>query len=167
MDELIKNLNKRDIVISVIVLGIVGLVLYYFFNRPQTSTLELPETPSAIEEELEETFNVTIPENVEKIELRDVSGGTAKGLATRDYSNGQFTLTVLADLPEPKDGFYQGWLVKDETTFISANKLTIAKGGYLLDFMSRTDYSDYPKVLITLEKVFDNQPEVHILEGSF
>ena len=51
--------------------------------------------------------------------------------------------------------------------FISTGPMSVAKGGYLLEFSSAIDYSDYKGVVITLEKVNDKTPETHILEGSF
>jgi len=76
-------------------------------------------------------------------------------------------LTILAGLPDPKTGyFYQGWIVNG-TTYLSLGKLRVAKGGYLVDFRSTTNYSNIKNVVVTLEKVFNNTPETRILEGSF
>jgi hypothetical protein len=95
------------------------------------------------------------------------------GIATRKQENGTFIHVVLADLPDPEEGsFYEGWLVRGEVgdtdfDFISTGKMILAKGGYLLEFESTTDYSDYPGVVITLEEAEDENPETHVLEGIF
>ncbi len=160
-------MNRRDIAIGLIVLALV-LVGAYFLIRSRREKPQVVTTPQPkIEEKLEETFRLNIPEDVDKAELVDVTGGGASGIATRKFENGVFTHTVLADLPDPTAGtFYEGWLVKN-LSFFSTGKMRIAKGGYLLEFTSSVDYSDYNKVVITLEKVDDKKPEVHILEGSF
>ena len=163
------QMNRRDILIGLVILAILAGIIY-FVRRPQTPTLEtVSTTPSPeLEEQLESNFNFTIPDNVEKAQLKDVTGGTAEGIATRSFENGEFIHTVLVDLPDPVAGtFYEGWLVKADDTFFSTGALRIAKGGYLLEFDSSTDYSDYNKVVITLEKKNDKTPEKHILEGSF
>ena len=45
--------------------------------------------------------------------------------------------------------------------------MRLAKGGYILEFSSTTDYSDHQQVVITHELVADATPEDHVLEGSF
>ena len=54
-----------------------------------------------------------------------------------------------------------------DDSLISTGRLRIAKGGYLLEFQSSTDYSSYDNAVVTLERVADSVPEEHILEGSF
>jgi hypothetical protein len=160
-------MNRRDIVIGIIILAILAGVIYWF-RRPQEPSIELPEQTT--EEKIEEKFKTQIPEGVEKADLTDVSGGNATGLAYRQIVNGVFSLSILADLPDPPSGeFYQGWLVKTngEEVMFSLGKFRIAKGGFLLDFSSATDYSDYKTVVVSQEKVFDNNLETRILEGSF
>jgi len=157
-------MKRRDIVIGLIVLAVLAGIIY--LTRRQEQQPELQTTPS-IEERLEESFNLEIPEDVEKAELSDVTGGSSTGIATRKYEEGKFTHAVLADLPEPAEGkFYEGWLVKGEEV-VSTGRLRVAKGGYLLEFESSTDYSDYKTVVVSEEEVADATPEKHILEGSF
>jgi hypothetical protein len=42
-----------------------------------------------------------------------------------------------------------------------------AKGGWMIELQTKTNYSDYKKVVISLEEKADNTPEKRILEGSF
>ena len=157
-------MRRRDIVIGLVVLAVIAGIFY--LARRQRQQPELQTTPS-VEERLEESFNLQIPEDVEKAELSDVSGGNSSGIATRKFENETFTHAILADLPEPEAGkFYEGWLVKGEEV-ISTGRLVVAKGGYLLEFESSTDHSDYTAVVVTEEEVADSTPEKHILEGSF
>lgn len=161
-------MKKRDVVIGLIILaGLAGII---FWARKPQETLEVPHIPS-VEEKMEGIFNLEIPEDTEKAQLEDVSGGDASGIATRSYENGGFSHVVLADLPDPEEGFfYQGWLVRgaiEDKDFISTGKMVLVKGGYLLEFESDIDFSEYEGVVISLEKIDDKEPEKHILEGQF
>ena len=166
-------MNRRDIVIGLTVFALLGAFIYFRQKRIQDEErLRLPQTLS-IEDRIEDAFKLEIPEDVDKAELKDVSGGNASGMATRKFEDEKFTHTVLADLPDPEEGsFYEGWLIRgeegvDDYSFISTGKLKIAKGGYLLEFNSGNDFSDYSKVVVSLEKVADINPERQILEGEF
>ena len=166
-------MNRRDITIGLVILVVlIGVV--YFSRRDQRLQLVPTPTPQPlIEEKIEDAFNVEIPEDVDKATLKDVSGGDASGIATRKFENGRFSHTVLADLPDPESGlFYEGWLVRGregdaDFAVLSTGKLKVAKGGWIVEFQSTTDYSLYNSVVVTLEKTFDKTPEKHILEGSF
>lgn len=157
--------KTRDVVVGIIVIAVVITAGLLYKNLKSPKVLPSPTT-SPLMNELVQGFNYDIPDDVESTNLSDVSGGSAKAIATRKYESGVFTHAVLADLPDLESGFYEGWLVMGEK-FISTGKLRIAKGGYLLEFNSNTDYSDYKKVVITKELKDDKLPETHILEGSF
>lgn len=164
-------MNKRDIVIgSVVILALAGILYFRQTNKEEDTVV--PETLS-VEDQIEDKFKYDIPDDVEKAELRDVSGGDSSAIATKDYSENKFSSTLLADLPDPDDGyFYQAWISKGEEgsegyQILSLGKLYVAKGGWMLDYSSIKDYSDFEKVVITREKVFDSTPEVKVLEGSF
>lgn len=165
---------KAKGIVNILLILAVVFGVYYFFFRAETPDI-LPETEMTQEEErqFEDAFNLEIPDDIEKILLEDVTGGDTMAIATREYEGGLFSHTVLADLSDPLPGtFYEGWLVIGEPGdanfhFISTGKMRVAKGGYLLEFESSTDYSDHLGVVITLEEVFDATPEKHILEGSF
>jgi hypothetical protein len=162
----------RNVVIGLIVLLGLGALIYWAVRSGKEEELPAVPTPS-IEEKLEDSFKYQIPEGFEKAELDDVTGGTGSGLASRKYESGTFNHAILADLPDPESGsFYEGWLVRGKEgdadfAYISTGKLSVAKGGYMLEFESSVDYSDYSGVVVTLEKVNDKKPEKHILEGSF
>lgn len=166
-------MERRDIVIGLgILILIAGVVYIRQKNSPTTEITTTPQTLS-VQDQIEQKFNTQIPDDVEKAELKDVSGGTASGIATRKYVDGTFDFNVLADLSDPEDGkFYEAWLVKgnegeDDYSIVPTAKFTLAKGGWMLEYKSSTDYTDHSKILVTLESKLDNTPEETILEGSF
>ena len=129
-------MNRRDIITGVIILVLVVAGVLWFRNR---STKEVI-VPTKTQENIERSFNLTIPDDVETADLVDVSGGDGSAIATRKYENGTFSHMVLADLADPAGGsFYEGWLVRGKMgdsnfAYISTGKLRMAKGGYLLEF---------------------------------
>lgn len=147
---------RRDVIIGLIVLIILIVGVFWIKKIRDNRNLKLAPTPSpSVEQRISETFGngIQIPDDVNKIELKDVSGSDAFGVATSD--------TVLADLPDPENGsFYQVWMEKDGK-LTSLGKMRIAKGGWLYEG------SVSGKVIISLEKVYDNKMETRILEGSF
>lgn len=166
-------MKRRDIVIGLFVLVLLAGALYFRqrSQHPQEET-RVPETLSS-EQTFEEKFNVQIPDDVDKSELKDISGGNGSGIATRKFANNTFTHSVLLDLSDPQQGsFYEAWLIRGEEnsenySAVSTGKLRLAKGGWTLDFQSSTDLSDHSKVVVSLEKTFDKTIETRILEGSF
>jgi len=162
-------MKKKDIILGLVFLAIFAGLYFFLKNRQASKVTKVPESLPQIEENIEKTFRITIPDDVDKVELSAVSDIKGSAIATRKYESGKFTHMVLADLPDPAAAgtFYEGWLVKGDETYIPTGKMTIAKGGYLLEFEYPTDLSSYNKVVITLEKTADSKPEKHILEGSF
>jgi hypothetical protein len=156
---------------------ILALILggaYYFYtqkdldqknNQPLTSQESISESDKS-----EDSIGPTVLEP-EKIKLADVSGGEGQGSANRIYSSNKFIHTITAQLSDPVNGsFYAGWLIN----LSSANQETISTGklekngtDYYLEFISKTDYSLYNKVIITLQDQENSQPGKSILEGQF
>ena len=160
-------MKRRDIVIGILVIILLGGIIYWRQKTQKKEELVVPETLS-VQKEFEDKFKISIPENVDKADLSDVSEGNGLGFATRKYENGKFSHTLLADLPEAAAGsFYEGWLMEDDSKVIPTGKLLLEKGGYILEFQSTKDYSSYKKVVVSLEKRLGKSPEKNILEGSF
>lgn len=168
-------MNRRDIVIGAIVLLILGGVLYVR-SRNDENDLKVPEgqtEAASTEQELEDKFKIDIPDDAPKAELKSVGGGDTSGIATRKDENGNEVVMVLADLPEPTAGTsYYGFLVKgeegeDDYAVIPAGRLIAAKGGYTLNFPSKTEYADYETVVISEEKSASTKPSKKVLEGNF
>ncbi len=154
------NLSKREVTVGFVVVVLVVFGLLYFFSFRKKDDISPTPPPPSIEykQDFEREFKYDIPENTAYIELKSVTGGDERGLATKNE--------ILVDTKDPEEGyFYQAWLEKDGD-FISLGKLQIAKGGFILSFDS-TKYPEYKKVVISKEKVLDKNLETKILEGSF
>jgi len=165
--------KARDVVIGLVVLVLLITGAIYIRNARKAKSLTVP-TPTPNFQQTESKFpGLTIPADADKASLNSVSGGEGTGESFKTFSKGKFSLTVMADLPSPDQrSFYQAWLVRGNPgdanfAFVSLGKMSLAKGGYLSEFSANKDYSDYKKVVVTLEKGFDNTPEAHVLEGSF
>lgn len=158
-------MKSRDIVIGIVILAVLGGVIYYRQKNQAIDETRVPQTLS-IEREMEDKFKLEIPDDVDKVELVDVANGNSSGIATKNFTNGKFEASVLADLPEIKSNeFYQAWMVKGDQ-MVSLGKMKSAKGGWMIDFESSTDYSDYNQFMITKESKFDNTSETKVLEGN-
>jgi hypothetical protein len=107
----------------------------------------------------------------EYAKLLDVANSGGEGEGSRFYKDGQFTLEIVSELPFPKDDyFYECWIIRDEPAdHISAGQLIQETDGkYHLKFIVNSDYTDYNKLVITLEPDDDDfSPAAHILQGEF
>lgn len=159
----------------IIVLILVGLILFFRGGEEVKETTEqAPEIAvQDVEESLSSRLGISIPEEVERIALKDVRNEGASGLATRNFSQTGYDHTLLAALPELVSGTsYQAWLVRGEKggegySVLTTGSLHQAKGGYLLQYHNDADLTDYQRVMVTVETVVDNQPETTVLEGAF
>ena len=161
-------MKTRDVVVGFLVLVVLIAGILLAKNSKKNNVLNLPSPTPSISQTITEKFGgITVPSNADKADLVTVAGGSGIGEAIRVFENGKFELTVLTDLPQPSNGyFYQAWM-GNGTIFISLGKLNLAKGGYFIDFTSTKNYSDYKKIVVTVEKVFDQKAEEKVLEGSF
>lgn len=164
-------MNRRNLIIGIVILAIIAAVLYFTRKTtPQTLT-ESPQ-PTSPSQNIEDMFKVNIPSSAEKITLVDQTGGNATGIAARDVKDDTFTLTVLADLPDLEEGsFYQAWIVKgadlQSSPKLSLGRLSLQKGGYVVDFSVNKDYSGYNLVVVSKETSADSTIETPVLQGSF
>ena len=143
--------------------GVVVVVLgfWWFTNKEERQGLIEPEGLMVGEEVslLEKKTGLKVGEVGEKIVLESVDGSDASGIATEG--------SILADLPGLDGGYlaYEGWLVSEETDDVFyAGRLQSVKGGWLLDYRKESPRG-YNKVIVTKEKVLDQRPEKHVLEG--
>lgn len=149
------NFKKPDVLVGlvIIILIIIGGYLYKRSNKPKTDTTFKPVS-AEFKKEFEDNFKYDIPENRNSIELN----GEGRGIATNKE--------ILADVDNPQPGyFYEAW-VKDDNNLISLGKLFEGKGGWMIDFPEISN-TENKKVVVSLEKDFDNKLEKLILEGSF
>ena len=105
--------------------------------------------------------------------LKSFTDLSLEGSATRSTQGKKFMLSIDASLPDTEsDTFYQVWLVKSrygtpDFDYLAVGKLVKVGEKYNLEFSEEADYSQFKTVVITQEKVEDNTPEVHVLEGGF
>ncbi|SRR5258708_7551801 len=165
--------KRRDTLIGLAVAIVIILVVIFLVRRHQEAinsvvvSSPIPTPVSVYQQQLKDNFGIVVPDTAVKADLKDVSGGSQMGLATLDKQNGQNVYTILANLDDPATGyFYQAWLVNGNNV-ISLGQLNIEKGGWLVNYSTLKDLSDHKNVWVTLERVNDNTPEKHILEGSF
>ncbi len=160
--------RARNVLVGIVIIIIIILVAVFFIRRQQSLNIitvasPLPTLPSTYQQDLQNNFGITVPSDAKKADLRDVTGNNQMGLVTLEKQN----YTVIANLEDPTPPyFYQAWLVKDND-IVSLGKLDIAKGGWMVNYSASRDLSDHKMVWITYERVLDNTPEKHILEGSF
>lgn len=166
-------MKTRDIVIGFIVLVFLIVGVLWIRNARNKKVASLPVPTPNIADQISKIFNYQIPADANKADLKDVTGGNGSGIATAKFANGSFTSTVLVDLPDPVSGkFYQAWLIRGNSgdanySIISLGVLRAAKGGFLVDFQSAKDYSDYKNVVVSIETGTVYGPTSHVLEGSF
>lgn len=154
------NYSKRDVIIGFIIIILIIAGAFYYKNLKTPKTL-VTSKPASVEfqKDFEDKFNFDIPDNADSIEVKDVSGGNGRGIATENE--------VLIDIDNPQVGyFYEGWLEKSDGSMISIGKLKMAKGGWLLEY-DKNIQPEASKIVISLEKVNDKIIEKRILEGSF
>lgn len=148
------NFKLRDVVTGfiVVVILIVGIILIFKSRNKFKNIVSVPTTTPNFQQKLEDKFkNFNIPVDSEKIELKDVTGGTSMGVKTQTE--------VIADLPDlPSGKFYQVW-EENNGNLISLGKMKMVKGGYIFSGNFKNK-----KVVVSQEKIFDNNIEVKILE---
>lgn len=146
-------MKSRDFIIGFIVLVILVAGVLWFYKYRNVSTSNLPiETPNIVSKINTAFPNLTIPEGVERIELKDVTGGQNIGVATRSE--------IVANLPDLANGkFYQAWLENSEGKTLLLGNLKTSKSGWILSYTA-SKYPGYNKVIV-------KQGDMRILEGSF
>lgn len=151
--------NSKDVIVGFVLVAIIVItaILYKNLKTPKPLEYDDPKKISFLEE-IKNDFKYQIPDDVKVIELKDISGGDGRGVATEKE--------ILIDAADPESGyFYQAWLEKDDK-FVSLGKLQMSKGGWFLEY-DKSDYQDYGILIISLEKLFDSKIEFKILEGLF
>lgn len=155
------NYSRRDILIgfAVIALIIIGVIAYRQ-NKAKNANPSPTPAPITFENELEDSFKYDIPDDANSIELKDVSGGNGRGIATERE--------ILADIEDPAPGYYyEAWLQDSNNgNLVSLGRLRVAKGGWLLEY-DKSQYGDRNNIVISLERTNDSSIEKRVLEGTF
>lgn len=130
----------------------VAFVFVFKKAQDKKNDLSVPSSDTSIEQKVKEKFNgLVIPEDTQRMELKDIYGGENFGVVT--------DTEILAYLPEDTVGeIYKAWLVKDGKRIFIGN-LSQAKGGWIVNF-NFSSHTDYDKIVITAGSK-------DLLEGSF
>lgn len=153
-------MGKKGLLTGIFLILVIVGIAFGIKKAKNTPQIVSPFPTTGIVEEIERNFNLTIPSDVEKADLNRVGDVEGMGLATRKFEEGRFEVTILADLPETESARpYHSWLENGAGEKVILGDLRFAKGGYLLDFESNLDLTDFKKVIIA--------QEANILEGSF
>lgn len=142
----------KRIIFAFIALIAVSVGLLIFFSKNKKTPSKLPEPTPTVEQQIKNKFNgLVIPDDADKIELKNVSGGEGIGIATKNE--------ILADLPDLAKGEnYSVFISNGSRTYFLGN-LRQAKGGYLLNY----DLTKFPGY----NQIFVSEGGKHILEGNF
>ncbi len=153
-------MKSRDAIIGFIFLVIlIAGVLWIYRNRNQKS-LALPTSTPTISQKVNNAFpGLKVPDGADRADLGSTGETEGVGVATRQKTNIGSSLTVMANLPDPKPGVYQAEL-SNGTAKIMLGKLSLTKSGYLVNYTTIKDLSSYNKVTVTLNGS-------SVLEGSF
>ncbi len=98
--------------------------------------------------------------------FKDIKGEGGTATATRSFGGGTYVLTVDANLPDPKNTYYQVWLVGGGEA-VPVDFMRGSKTSWNLSIRDTDKFSKYKGIWITLERTKDSKPEEHILEGTF
>lgn len=156
---------------AAVVIVIVGLGFFLYRQSREEAPVEITSEDQMIEEranEVVEQMQAQLPENALRANLRDVSGGSGAGVATRvENEKAEDELSVLAALPDPVSGeFYEAYLAGAGEEVQYLGRLSQAKGGWRLETQAEPE-EGMSQVRVTREQVADQQPEEILLEGSF
>jgi hypothetical protein len=170
--------NTMWVIIGIIVIGIIVGLIFGVRDAAENAEPSDELLKEMFDDEAEENdssagFNPVkeMPDNTETTQLSAVGTYTGSGVATRLFADGAFTHTITARVSPPATGkFYEGWLVMPGPQFFSTGKLEMSGAAYTLSYTADQNYPDHTDVVITEETTsqgLDNNPEAHVLEGSF
>jgi len=143
---------KKIILLFLALIVIAALLVFVLPKFKKNNTPVVPQETPGIEERIEEKFNgLIIPDDEEKTELKNVSGGEGIGIATRNE--------ILADLPPLGPGESYQALISNGSKTVLLGSMRLAKGGYIIEYDS-TKYPGYNQIIVS-------KGSLHILEGSF
>jgi len=165
----------------IFIVALVFFVILLFFIRKnfieqKAVSFVSPISKQEITQEVNQEEGSSVLAEKAKLEVATLKSFTdlsLEGSATRSTEGEKFTLSIDATLPDlERDTFYQVWLVKSRYSasdfdYFAIGKLVKVGEKYNLEFSEEADYSQFKTVVITQEKVEDNTPEVHVLEGGF
>ncbi|MBI4037565.1 hypothetical protein HY382_00795 [Candidatus Curtissbacteria bacterium] len=141
------------------------------FVAGSSSSVKLAEAPrglTPVKVSIDGVSGEGVDLKPQKITLRRVKGDIALASATasRAFGGGIYVLDVSANISDPVGQQYAVWLVGANGPVL-IDYLKGSKTSWSLGVRTSDKYSSYDDIWITLERVKDQKPEEHILEGSF
>lgn len=169
--------DRRPVKRFLILFGGVGLVAAIIFNFSNSfgsigsgGNTALHDAPTNLKP-VDTPGGVSTEDGVdlktEKASFKDVKfSGAASATAIRAYGGGVYSLTIEANLPDPKNTYYQVWLTGGGSP-LPIDYMRGSKKSWSLSLRDSDKYSKYRGIWITLERTKDDIPEEHVLEGTF
>ncbi len=168
------------VVTGLIVIAIAGLFvcgIWWFRFRPKPTTdIVLPDTIANVMSPTSVSaadLAATTTGTARDAALRDVSGGSSTGTATRATADGQFSVALKAILPgiDRERETYEAWLVRQVPyDFFSLGEIvTNDDGDWVLEWKGAAGKFDgYTRVVVTREAKDGNpDPAGHVMRGEF
>lgn len=161
------------IIIVLIFLLAGGILAYFWLQQPKPEPTPKVSFPATTAQPTK--VPVTPYVGTQTITLRDITGGSSSGTATRTLTVNSAAHSVSTSLPDPGNDFYQAWVSKPGGRQILLGRLTKSDEG---EYKLESKY-DFPQsrtatfeelsntVIISLEKVDDDQMETIIFQGEF
>lgn len=162
----------RIVVIAVLVVSVVFVVNNFFFGKNSVggSAVGLRDAPFGLKpvgvSAQETTVKGGVDLTTQSATFKDVKGDGGSASATRSFGGGTYILNVDASLPDPKNTYYQVWLVGGGEV-VPVDFMSGSKTSWSLTLRDTDKFSKYKGIWITLERTKDSKPEEHILEGTF
>ncbi|HSX18841.1 MAG TPA: hypothetical protein VLE91_01765 [Candidatus Saccharimonadales bacterium] len=126
-------------------------------------------TPVKLGNESSTLLKNAVDLKTEKTTLKDVKyggSGVAVATAARSYGGGSYILTVDATLPDPVNVSYEVWVVGGGEV-VPVDFMQGSGTHWTLNVNTKDEFSNYSGIWITLERLKDEKPEEHVLEGTF
>lgn len=92
--------------------------------------------------------------------------GTGEGYGVVRWSEDKKSMTTVADLPVLTTGMYQVWLKDSQGVLTKLGTMRYSKGGYVLDYSSKTSLPASFTVEVSKEVKNDAQLEKSVLIGD-
>ena len=145
----------------------VGVFFSYRWWKARVQTSSLSDIPvnggvevGEREQSLLKKFGM---QNQNSIELSSIDN--TQGYGAVNWSDDKKTVTVVAALPDLKNGVYQVWVTRD-SKLTKVGTLVKEKAGYVLDYSVKTPLAGEVEITISVEQKNDTTLEKPILEGT-
>ncbi len=92
--------------------------------------------------------------------------GTGEGYGVVRWSEDKKSMTVVADLPLLSRGVYQVWSKDAQNVLTKLGTMRYSKGGYVLDYSSKTNLPSTLSVVVSKEMKNDGNLEEKVLDGE-